>query len=188
MTARMTAWMKARIRPLVALFLCSVAYNAIGHSVGQLQTTKFLAPETVQLLISRAGSGTPGLQVGDIISYIIQFTPVANGATNGVAGYVTDYIPPGTEVVGASVVQPSGSSYINVSPSLPGSIDNGWSGGQNTYLVAPFNTSAFDATGLCASNAPGPIFTNNCNGSVAQVYADTGIFYSTDSRTAQFPV
>lgn len=188
MTARLTAWMKARVRPLIALFLCTIAYNAIGHSVGQLQTTKFLAPETVQLLISRAGSGTPGLQVGDIISYIIQFTPVANGATNGVAGYVTDYIPPGTEVVGASVVQPSGSSYIDVSPSLPGSIDNGWSGGQNTYLAAPFNTNAFDATGLCATNAPGPVFTNNCNGSVAQVYADTGIFYSTDSRTAQFPV
>ena len=175
------AWAHA----LTALALCTVAYNAIGHSVGQVQTTKFLAPETVQLLIGRAGSGTPGFQVGDIVSYIIQFTPVANNATYGVAGYVTDYIPPGTEVVGAAIVQPSGGNYVAVAPGLPGSIDNGWSGGQNTYLIAPYNSNAFDATGLCA--APAPVYTNNCNGSVAQVYADTGIFYSTDPRTAQFP-
>ena len=66
------------------------SYPAYAHSVAQAQTTKFLAPETLTTLLARAGTASPGLQVGDVVSYIIQFTPVANGATTGVAGYITD--------------------------------------------------------------------------------------------------
>lgn len=167
---------------LAMLFLLLCAGLASAHSVGKTQTTKFLAPETVDMLVARAGAGTPGFQLGDTVSYIIQFTPIANGATHGVAGYVTDYIPPGTEVVGASFVTPSGATYINTTPSLPGSIDNGWGRGRNNFLGV-FSTNAYDTTGLCAVAGQ----TNNCNGSLAQLHADTGIFYSTDPRTAAFP-
>ncbi len=172
------------LRPVFALVIALLPMQLVAHSVGQRQTTKYMAPETVQMLIDRAGnpSETPGLRAGDIVSYIIQFSPVANGATYGVAGYVTDYIPPNTEVVGASIVVPSGSGFVNVAPSLPGTIDNGWGGGQSKFF-GPFATSAFDPTGMCANAG----FTNNCNGSLAQLHADTGIFFSTDSRTAVFP-
>lgn len=167
---------------LAAMAAALLPSTVLPHSVGQTQTTKFLAPETVQLLVARAGSGSPGFQAGDIVSYIVQFTPVSNGAVHGAAGYITDYVPPNTEVVGAAIVAPSGSNFFEVAPGLPGSIDNGWGNGQNTY-AAPFNTPAFDSTGLCIAAGK----TNNCNGSLAQVYADTGIFFSTDSRTAVFP-
>ncbi len=165
------------------LGLCTLAGLTYAHSVGQVQTTKFFAPETVQLLKSRIGSPTPGIQVGDVLSYIIQFTPIANGANVGVAGYITDYLPPGVEVVGASIVnKDAAGNYIDISPSLPGGIDTGWGRGTHNYL-APFSSAAYDPTGLCAAGG----FTNNCSGRLTELHADTGIFFSTDSRTAVFP-
>jgi uncharacterized repeat protein (TIGR01451 family) len=175
--------MRRSLRPVFGLVIALLPLQLVAHSVGQRQTTKFLAPDTVQMLVDRANSGAPGLKAGDIISYIIQFSPVANGATIGVAGYVTDYIPPNTQVVGASIVVPGGSGFIDVAPGLPGTIPNGWgSRGQNTFS-APFNTSNYDSTGLCGAAGK----SNNCNGSLAELHADTGIFFSRDPRTAVFP-
>lgn len=167
----------------VALML-GVYVSVFAHSVGQVQTTKYFTPETVQMLIDNANAGSPGLHTGDLVSYIIQFTPIANGATTGVAGYITDYIPAGVEVIDAAIVAKDGSgNFYNIAPSLPGGIDTGWGNrGQQTFL-APFNTSAYDTTGRCA----GAGFTNNCNARMTELYADTGIFFSTDSRTAQYP-
>ncbi len=166
---------------LVAAVGCALA---LAHSVGQVQTTKFLAPETVNMLLARAGTASPGLRAGDIVSYIIQFSPIANGATTGVAGYITDYIPPGTEVVDAAIVALDGAgNYNNTAPNFPGGIDPGWGNqGQKTFL-APFATAAYDTTGRCAAAG----FAANCNGRLTEVHADTGIFFSTDPRTAVFP-
>ncbi len=156
----------------------------LAHSVGQVQTTKFLAPETVNMLLARAGSASPGLAVGDVVSYIIQFTPVGNGATVGAGGYITDYLPPGTEVVGAAIVGKDGSgNYVNVAPSFPGGIDDGWGNQGPKAFLGPFATATYDTTGRCAAAG----FTNNCDGRMTEIYADTGIFYSTDPRTAVFP-
>jgi uncharacterized repeat protein (TIGR01451 family) len=160
------------------------SYFAYAHSVGQVQTTKFLAPETVTTLLARAGTGSPGLAVGDVVSYIIQFTPVANGAVVGAGGYITDYIPPGTEVVGAAIVAKNGAgNFTNVAPNFPGGIDFGWGNqGPKTFL-GPFSTAAYDTSGRCAAAG----FTNNCDARMTEIYADTGIFFSTDPRTAVFP-
>jgi uncharacterized repeat protein (TIGR01451 family) len=167
---------------LVAL---AVYGGANAHSVGQVQTTKFLSPQTITLLQNRVAAGQPaGFQAGDVLTYIIQFTPVRNNANTGVAGYITDYIPPGTEVVGASFVsKDAAGNYFNISPALPGGIDSGWGNrGQKTFL-APFNTNTYDPTGRCAAAG----FGANCNARLTELHADTGIFYSTDSRTAVFP-
>lgn len=161
------AWVTA-----VAMIL-TVANRLYAHSVAQVQTTKFFTPETVQLLIDRANAGTPGFQVGDEISYIIQFTPVENNAaggpgTIGVNGYITDYVPSGAEVTGAWIVAKSGSSYYEIPPSLPGGIDTGWSerfgliGDQ--FWGAPFDTPSYDPTGRCAATGPTTqAFTANGN-------------------------
>ncbi len=158
---------------------------AFAHSVGQVQTTKFFAPETIQYLKDKVTSGSAaGFQVGDVVTYIIQFNPIANGAITGVAGYITDYIPAGTEVVGADIVAKDGAgNYYPVAPSLPGGIDFGTGNRAATTFLTPFATAAYDPTGRCAAGG----FTNNCQGSIAEVYADTGVFYSTDARTTQFP-
>jgi uncharacterized repeat protein (TIGR01451 family) len=178
--------MKKTYASLLVLFALVAARLAFGHSVGQVQTTKFFAPETVQLLQDRVTGGLPaGFQTGDILTYIIQFTPIANGANVGVAGYITDYIPPGVEVVSAEIVDKDASgNYYPVAPKLPGGIDLGRGNrGARTFL-APFNTSAYDPTGLCAAGG----YTNNCTGRLTELHADTGIFYSTDARTAVYPV
>ncbi len=176
------------VKWLAICLLALLPAQLFAHSVGQVQTTKFFAPETVQMLINRAASGTPGLRIGDTVSYLIQFTPVSNGgAVTGAAGYITDYIPAGTQVIDAAIVQPNDSGgYSSVSPDLPGSTDNGFVT-RNTYLAGPFTTVAYDTTGLCqAGVTAGNFATNQCNGSIAQQYADTGIFFSSDPRTAVF--
>lgn len=176
---------------VLALALGLLALQALPHSVGQVQTTKFFAPETVKMLQDRiSGGGTPGFQVGDTLSYIIQFTPVFNNASRGANGYLTDYVPPGTVVTGAAFVNKGGvdangnDTYYEVSPALPGSMPAGWgASGANTYS-STFAVNAYDSTGRCAAAARP---AGQCNGRLADLYADTGIFYSTDARTQQFP-
>ena len=174
------------VAPLALIALSSALVTTVwAHSVGQVQTTKFFAPETIALLQSRISGGQPaGFVPGDILSYIIQFSPISNGATTGVAGYITDYLPPGVEVVGADVVNKDASgNFYSVAPQLPGGIDQGWGNRGAQSFAAPFNVNTYDSSGRCASAG----LTNNCNGRLAEVYADTGIFYSTDPLTAAFP-
>lgn len=168
---------------LAVLIFVILPLSVWADSVGQISQGKFFAPETKALIESRAGTANPGLHNGDTISYILQFTPIPNGSNFGVGGYVTEYIPANTEVVGASIVQPDGNGgYVEVGPDLPGPAPDGWgTRGQNTY-AAPFNVNTYDSTGKCAAASK----TNNCNARIAQLYADTGIFYSTDSRTALY--
>jgi uncharacterized repeat protein (TIGR01451 family) len=175
---------KSRIAGLAIAATLFCANTVYGHSVGQVQSTKYFDPATVNELMQKIQSGQPTLQVGDKLSYILQFTPIGNGATTGVAGYVTDYLPPGVEVVNAEFVTPSGSgNFSPTTPNLPGGIDGGWGArGQNTF-TGVFATNTYDPTGRCATAG----FTNKCNGRLTELHADTGIFFSNDPRTAQFP-
>lgn len=128
---------------LLGLLLC--ATSARADYVGELETTKYFDQPTVALIQSRMASG--GLKAGDEISYFIQFTPTDNGGLVGGGGFVTDYIPAGTQVVGAQFVRLNGDgSYSQISPPGPAAM--------LPYYV-PF-------------------------------YSDTGIFYSTDPRTAMY--
>ncbi len=178
--ARPTPGDRAR-RFAAALLLCAIPAIVSAHNVGQINVTKFLAPETVQLLKDRATAGTPGFQVGDTVSFLIQYTPLENGATVGAGGYVTEYVPAGTEVIGASIVTPNGSGgYSAIAPDLPGPIADGWGQRGKQAFAAPWNGAFDPACPGTGNNA------NQCMGRVAQIYADTGIFFSTDSRTALY--
>lgn len=162
---------------LVGLLAFNPFYTGVAqaHSVAQGNTTQIIAPETQQLINSRGGS----LRVGDIASFIVRFEPKDNGATVGPGGYVTAYVPANTEVVDAEIVEPDGAgNYVAVQPDKPGKIADGWGhrGQQHFTNWTPTDT---DTNSQCAS-------LSDCNGSLAQLYADTGIFYSTDSRTRFF--
>jgi len=162
---------------LAGLLAFNPFYTAIAkaHSVAQANTTQIIAPETQQLINSRGGS----LQVGDIASFIIRFEPVDNGATVGPGGYVTAYVPSGTEVVGAAIVEPDGSGgYRAIPPNKPGKIADGW-GHRDKKSFNGWTTGDAETISKCSN-------LSDCNGSLAQLYADTGIFYSTDSRTQLF--
>ncbi|MGB8517668.1 MAG: hypothetical protein WCD45_07245 [Gallionella sp.] len=127
----------------------SIAQPALADYVGESQTTKYLDPATQAMLAARYQSGGGGLQVGDEISYVIQFTPVPGGTTELVGGgaYVTDYIPAGTQVVNAQFVQDNGNgTYTQISPPPPAEV---------RAIFVP-------------------------------QYSETGIFYSSDPRTAMY--
>lgn len=165
--------------------------HAHADSVGQVQTTKYFAPETVAMLKQRVidvannvPGATMGFKAGDTVSYIIQFTPIANGSDIGAGGYITDYIPPGTTVTGAWFVQPDGAGgFYAVSPPAPAQMANGCGNGCGStpytanWTSDPYTISACSAAGLNLTT---------CTGNLAQLYAETGIFYSTDPRTQVF--
>ena len=112
--------------------------------VGELETTKYFDQSTVNLILSRLPGG---LIAGDSISYFIQFTPTDNGGNIGGGGFVTDYIPAGTQVTSAQFVRLySDGTYTQIAPPTPAAM----------Y----------------------PAFV--------PMYSDTGIFYSTDARTAVY--
>jgi uncharacterized repeat protein (TIGR01451 family)/MYXO-CTERM domain-containing protein len=156
-----------RLTALSALpIVFGVISSARADSVAQVQTAKQITRETI-VIIDPQGGGSVGsgsdvaVSPGDILTFRIRFTPVPNGATRGLGGYITDYIPQNTEVVGARIVDSQGNT---VPPHRGGFGQDG---------VGPRN----------AANYPDPL----SEGSISQVYADTGIFFSVDPLTARFP-
>jgi len=137
------------IKFAVTTFAMLMALSQIAKAdyVGEVQTTKYLDPATINMISSRLQSGQAGLLVGDEISYFIQFTPTDNGGIIGAGGYVTDYIPAGTQVVNAQFVQLNADgSFSQIAPPPPAEV--------------------------MAAYVPG--------------VSDTGIFFSTDPRTAMY--
>ncbi len=146
-----------------------VALPASAHSVGQVQTAKRISAQTVSLLDPQ-GNPVPGgmgtdtvAKVGDILTYIIQFTAVPNSASRGGGGYITDYIPANTEVVGARIIDANGNT---LPPKRGGQYHDGY-GPKDRH-------DELDAQGLL-------------QGSMSAHYAETGIFFSTDPRTLRTP-
>ena len=157
----------------LGIFLPGMA--AYAHNVGQSQTSKFFTPGTVKMLQDRAAGvlpGGPGIRTGDILSYIIESVPSPNGATLGSAGYVTDYIPPGMEVVGASFVD---------------KVPDPTKVGGFAYIDRPVNLPGILGDGCGQRGCAGAYLPPFAEGSIARGTQDTGIFFSTDLRTKRLP-
>jgi len=159
---------RQRTRPVVALVLVLAAASAArADSVGQVATSMRISRGTATLLDPQGRPGVVGMGTdtavmpGDVLSFVMHFTPVPNGAVRGLGGYVTVYIPRNTEVVGARVVDRTDRT---VRPHRGGLAADGVGPRGTTGYVAPL-----------------------VEGSLSQLYADTGVFYSTDARTVRFP-
>ena len=156
-----------------------------AHYVAQFMEKLTFAPETIALLQQRLNSGNPGFLPGDEVSYIASFT--TSGTTEGSGGYITFYIPNGTIVTGAEFVKPDGNGdYIQEPLRLPGPIDAGWGDIGNTSFVGDGTWTTSDSDTIADCSAAGYGSVELCPGTLAQVYADTGVFYSSDPRTAFF--
>jgi len=144
-----------------------MALPASAHSVGLRNTRVFMDPDTSEMLTERALSGGGGVQVGDILEYVIEFEPYENGAEYGPNGWVTFYPPDFAQVVGASFVVMEGNDFVPIPVPESGAIWDGVGplGGESPY-GAPFELSL--------------------DGSLAQLYGDTGIFFSTSEDTAKY--
>ena len=154
-----------RTQPLALVAIAAVtgaiaAGDARGDSVVQFMTAKSLPDATVAVIDPESGtsSGTSGsdvnLAVGDIILFRFSVSSAPASAVRGIQSYVTEYVPPGTELVGVRITDEAGNT---LEPRRAGLALDGCSGGANCNSVAGHQT-----------------------GSIAQVYADTGVFYTTD--------
>lgn len=109
-----------------------------------------------------------GYQVGDEISFIMETTPqITGGDTVGAGAWGTAYIPAGVLVVGAELVAANADGTYSARPAkdvanMP--VDCGTRGCQLTGTELQTNVIG--------------------NGGMGYNQQDTGIFYSTDSRTA----
>lgn len=158
--------------------LALMADDVRGFGIGEVMKAKSLPDATVAVIDPETGTsdGTAGsdvnLAIGDIILFRFSYAPVPDKSNRSIQSYVTEYLPPNTEIVGVRIIDQDGRT---LRPKLPGMAIDGCTGGSNcnTYTNLPCNDGA-----------------DNCSfaaGSVAQVHADTGIFYSTDPRLARTP-
>jgi hypothetical protein len=162
-----------RVRAGLAASLATILFGQTSgaHSVAQVQTAIRIARSTAATIDPQGRPGVGGvdsdtaIQVGDILTFVVQFTPLPNNATRGAGGYITVYIPTNTEVVGARFVDRDGSS---VTPHRGPQMNDGW---------GPQGSS-----GKFSGLAPA-----GYHGSMSALYADTGIFYSTDALTLRAP-
>src|SRR5690242_8564093 len=121
-----------RLRSLFVALSCAIVSLpglAAAHSVAQVQTAKRIAAATV-VLLDPQGNPSPGgmgtdtkAKVGDVLTYVIQFTPVPNNASRGAGGYITEYVPANTEVVGARILDKDGKT---ITPKRGPQMDDGW--------------------------------------------------------------
>jgi len=156
-----------RVRFLIASSIAATPLVAEADAVVPFMTGGGLPDETLAVIdpVSGISSGTVGGAVrvgpGDIVRVRFGVTALPVSALRGVNAYVTVYVPSGAELVGASVLDGGGNV---VEPHRAGLALDGCAGG-----------------GSCnAAPAAG-------TGSIAQVYADTGIFYSASALVAKNP-
>lgn len=138
--------------------------------------------ETTAVVQARSAAGQPLMQAGDTVGVILKATP-NRGTKTGAGGYSTFFVPVGSQIVGAEygVVQDSG----NFLP-LPMKGQSILVHGQGPIDVqAPVALAGFslgpNVLGVTALSVDLKCIPW---GTLAGLYGDTGIFYSTDPATA----
>jgi MYXO-CTERM domain-containing protein len=157
----------------LALML-TVAGRARADGVAQVLTNKTLPPATVALIDPESGTssggGTTDVKVapGDVVLFRFKYFPVPDKIVRGLQGYLTEYIPANTDVVGVRIIDANG---LTIAPRYPGISVDGCGGNCPTFNNLP---SSGGGRNLSA-------------GSISQIYADTGVFYSVGAATGRTP-
>lgn len=159
------------------------ASSVVAHNLGTQLVYMYPDPATQALLDSRVNNtGTPLLMNGDEIGLIIKVVP-QDGTTTGVGGHVDFYVPNGVTVVGAQYVVPDGLGGFAMVPmkgQSPIAIGDGTVGATTTANLVGL-TLGPNINGVTEAATTG---TGLHRGTIAGVYGDTGIFYSTSPDTA----
>ena len=164
-----------RASSLVAgLLVALIASTARGDGVGLVTASKTLPPATVAVIDPESGTSSGGgttdvrLAAGDVILFRFNMFPVPNAQIHGLNGWLTEYLPANTEVVGVRLIDANGET---VRPNYPGLAIDSCGRSCNGFNSVP--------------SSSGP--RNLDDGSMAQLYADTGVFYTTDARLGRSP-
>ncbi len=169
----------------ITLFSVVASQGLLAHNLDTRATSISLAKDYVQTMATRAGNNQPAVQLNDEFWVLVKTTP-GPGTNTGVGGYQTFYIPQGSQVVGAAYVRPTTSDprgfiEIPMKAQSPIAIGDGPIGAKAAVGLTGFTYPSANILGV--NQAP-VTAAGIARGTIAGVYADTGIFYSTDARTA----
>lgn len=196
-SARRLAWLNIAII-LTVLFsffqgmipgnLRNLTKTALAHNLQTEMVNMFLDSATQALLDGKvAGGWTPGTPIltpGDTVGLYIKVIP-RETTTTGVGGHVDFYIPDGTTVLDAAYVVPDGSGgYIEVGMKgqSPIATGDGPIGAKSTSQLIGMPAVGPNINGITAN--PVVPATGLHRGTIAGLYGDTGIFFSTDPDTS----
>jgi len=159
-----------------------------AHNLQTRMVSMFMDDATQAMLDARmAAPGwtppDPLLQAGDELGLIIKVVP-RDGTTTGVGGHIDFYVPNGVEVVDVGYLVPDGlggfleSAMKGQSPIAVGA---GSIGAKTTSELIGLGTSYTNVLGVTEA----PVSSTGLHrGTIAGLYGDTGIFFSTDPDTA----
>lgn len=171
---------------LLAIFGAALVY---AHGAWLNRPNIRYSPATDAQIAANIAAGNSAIMPNDIIELIAEFPSIVDGTLSGPNGYFTFYVPAGTEVVGASVVNASFADIPvrNATSAVSGEgISRGWGPqGQRTFNVtAGTGWNPLILPSGCSTASPTAYSAATCNSGLAHVYGDTGIFYSTRADTA----
>ncbi|MBM4460398.1 MAG: DUF11 domain-containing protein, partial [Chloroflexi bacterium] len=172
--------------------------TAHAHNLQTKMVYMYFDPDTQALLDNRIagldpgypgfGPGSPLLKVGDELGLIIKVVP-RDGTTTGVGGYIDFYVPDGMTVLDAAYVIPGsnpadglgGYDKIAMKGQAPIPVGAGPIGAKvKTELIGlTLGPNINGVTEKAAADGTGLM-----RGTVAGVYGDTGIFFSTHADTS----
>jgi uncharacterized repeat protein (TIGR01451 family) len=171
---------------VVFAFLSATALTTYGHNLDTRATSISFDQDFIQEMSIRAAANEQLVRVGDSFWVVIKTTP-GPGTPTGVGGYQTFYVPPGMQVVDAAYVRPVATT-VDPLGFVPVPMK-----GQSPIAIGDGPIGAKTATGLTGYTYPvanilgikeNPVTAGGlARGTISGVYADTGIFFSNDSRT-----
>lgn len=170
---------------------------ASAHNLQTKMVYMYFDPDTQTLLDNRIagldtgypgfGPGSPLLKIGDELGLIIKVVP-RDGTTTGVGGYIDFYVPDGVTVLDAAYVIPgsnpadglNGYDKVAMKGQAPIPIGAGPIGAKvKTELIGlTLGPNINGVTEKAVADGTGLM-----RGTVAGVYGDTGIFFSTHPDT-----
>ncbi|MEI6604795.1 MAG: SdrD B-like domain-containing protein [Verrucomicrobiota bacterium] len=177
-----------RFAAIVVASLTATALTSRGHNLDTRATGLSLAQDFVQTMTSRAAACQPLVQVNDTFWIVMKTTP-GPGTSTGVGGYQTFYVPQGMQVVDVAYIQPTpcdqrGFVPVPMKGQSPIAIGDGSCGAKISVGLNPSSRPVILGPNINGVSEPCVTSSGLARGTIAGVYADTGIFYSTDTRTA----
>jgi uncharacterized repeat protein (TIGR01451 family) len=174
--------LRSTAKAMVTTIALAGGVSAWAHNLDQVNTHLRFDLPTLNLLESRFLQGETLIQEGDQLGLIFKSTP-GPGTNIGAGGYFTFYIPEGTQVTGVDYGTLNSSGSFSVQPLKPPAtmpLGDGDQGSATTSSLVGL-TLGPNITGQTAATVDA---TGKHRGTLAGIYGDVGLFYSTDPRTA----
>ncbi len=172
---------------VAGLSLVCMTDQAQGKGTAAIMTSKSIPESTVAVIDPETGTSTGGasddvkIAIDDIIVFRFNYTPVSKLSIQGIQAWLTEYVPPNTEVVGVRIIDQDGNT---IPPRLPGLTVDGCVGAAcATFGDVPCEDTLNPMSPTCTATDERDLL----RGSISQVYADTGVYYTTDDRLARYP-